>query len=313
MYSKKRGLHKPHRSGSNRATTTAIRTEYRPSQRKYFYDSPTTHKIFGMKPFLNIERHGHVMLVVMNRPETRNALSDDGIIEEFLSCCETINLDISVRAVILTGTGPAFSSGGNLKTIRDKMGAGLGEPVLSRQAYRNGIQKLPLGWCNLEVPTIAAVNGAAFGAGNDLTTMCDIRIASERATFSETFVKLGLIAGDGGAWLLPRAIGLSKACQMAFTGEVIDAAKALEWGLVSEVTPHDDLMAAAFRMADQIALNPPHALRMTKRLIREGLHMRLDSLLEMSAAMQALAHHTEEHEAALAGLLPGKRASSDDK
>ena len=256
-----------------------------------------------MKEFLRLERHGHILLVTMNRPETRNALSDDGVVDEFLACCEQINNDLSIRAVVLTGAGPAFSSGGNLKSIRDKMGAGLGEPPLSRQAYRHGIQKLPLAWCDLEVPTIAAINGPAYGAGNDLATMCDIRIASEAAEFSETFVKLGLVAGDGGAWLLPRAVGLSRACEMAFTGDAIDAAQALEWGLVSQVVPADELLKAAVGLAERIAANPGHALRMTKRLIREGQHMRLGALLEMSAAFQALAHHTADHEAALENFL----------
>lgn len=256
-----------------------------------------------MQPFLNLERRGHILLVTMNRPETRNALSDDGVIEEFVACCEQVNADLSIRAVVLTGAGPAFSSGGNLKSIRNKMGAGLGEPPLSRQAYRNGIQRLPLAWCNLEVPTIAAVNGPAYGAGNDLACMCDIRLAADTAVFCETFVKLGLIAGDGGAWLLPRAVGLSNACEMAFTGEPIDAAQALAWGLVSRVVPPVELLDAAMQLAQRIAANPPHALRMTKRLIREGQHTRLDTLLEMSAGFQALAHHTADHETALAGFL----------
>lgn len=254
-------------------------------------------------PFLQLDRQGHVLLVTMNRPETRNALSDDGVVEEFIACCEEVNADLSIRAVVLTGAGPAFSSGGNLKSIRDKLGAGLGEAPLSRLAYRDGIQRLPLAWCNLEVPTIAAVNGPAHGAGNDLATMCDIRIASEQAVFCETFVKLGLIAGDGGAWLLPRAVGMSNACEMAFTGEPIDAAQALAWGLVSRVVPADQLLPSALDLAQRIAANPPHALRMTKRLLLEGQHMRLAPLLEMSAGFQALAHQTAEHEAALQGFL----------
>jgi enoyl-CoA hydratase/carnithine racemase len=281
----------------------AIRPMYRATQTKYFFNQARLPSIERMKPFLQLERQGPVLMVIMNRPETRNALSDEGVVDEFVACCHQVNADLSVRAVVLTGAGTAFSSGGNLKSIRAEMGAGLGEPPLSRMAYRDGIQRLPLAWCNLEVPTIAAVNGPAYGAGNDLVTMCDIRIASETAEFSETFVKLGLIAGDGGAWLLPRAIGLSNACEMAFTGDAISAAQALAWGLVSRVVPPSELLHAAVDLAQRIAANPPHALRMTKRLIREGQHVRLDTLLEMSAAFQALAHHTADHEAALGGFL----------
>jgi enoyl-CoA hydratase/carnithine racemase len=256
-----------------------------------------------MREFLKFEKIGHVAVATMNRPQTRNALSDADAIAGLVAMCEAVNRDLSVRVLVLTGAGPAFSSGGNLKTLRDTVGTGLGEPAQSRYAYRDGIQRVPLALYELEVPTIAAVNGPAYGAGNDLACMCDIRIASETAVFAESFVKLGLLPGDGGAWLLPRAVGMSRACEMSFTGEPVDAQQALAWGLVSSVVPADELMPAALALAQRIAANPAHALRMTKRLLREGQHTRLSSLLEMSAGFQALAHHTEEHEAALDGFL----------
>jgi len=256
-----------------------------------------------MSDFLKIETIGHVAVATMNRRQTRNALSDDDAIESIVDLCQAINDDLSVRVLVLTGAGPAFSSGGNLKTLRDTVGTGLGVPANSRYAYRNGIQRLPLALQALEVPTIAAVNGPAYGAGNDLACMCDIRIASDKAVFAESFVKLGLLPGDGGAWLLPRAVGMSRACEMSFTGEAIDAQQALAWGLVSRVVPADELMPAAMSLAGRIAANPGHALRMTKRLLREGQQTSLATLLEMSAGFQALAHHTEEHEAALDGFL----------
>ncbi|MDP9917414.1 enoyl-CoA hydratase/carnithine racemase [Variovorax boronicumulans] len=261
-----------------------------------------------MEDFLKIERDGGVAVVTMNRPQTRNALSDADAIDSLTALCDTVNRDLSVRVVVLTGAGPAFSSGGNLKTLRDTIGSGLGEAVHSRYAYRDGIQRLPLALCNLEVPTIAAVNGAAYGAGNDLACMCDIRIASRSAVFAESFVKLGLIPGDGGAWLLPRAVGMSRACEMAFTGDPIDAAQALQWGLVSDVVESDALMPTALRLAQRIASNPSHALRMTKRLMREAQHARLDTVLEMSAGFQALAHHTAAHESALDAFLDAAAA-----
>jgi len=133
--------------------------------------------------------------------------------------------------------------------------------------------------------------------------MCDIRIASEQARFAESFVKLGIIPGDGGAWLLPRLVGLSKAAELTFTGDMIDAAEALACGLVSKVVPADELMGEARALAERIAANPGNSLRMAKRLLREGQHVRLDTLLEMSAAFQAIAHHTVEHEEAIDALL----------
>jgi enoyl-CoA hydratase/carnithine racemase len=159
-----------------------------------------------------------------------------------------------------------------------------------RQEYRTGIQRLTLALFNLEVPIIAAVNGHAIGAGLDLACMCDIRIASEKARFAESFIKLGIIPGNSGAWLLPRIVGMSRAAELAYTGDQIDARQALEWNLVSRVVPHDSLPAAAREMASRIAQHAGHSLRLTKRLMRESIHSRLDTVLEISAVFQAVGH-----------------------
>lgn len=256
-----------------------------------------------MTGFLKFERDGAVAIVTLNRPQSRNALTDEDAVGELLAMCEAVNRDQSVRALVLTGAGPAFSAGGNLKQISELGDGALGETAQLRYFYRDGIQKVPMALCNLEVPTIAAVNGPAVGAGNDLACMCDIRIASQKASFAESFVKLGLIPGDGGAWLLQRALGASRACEMAFTGEAISAEQALEWGLVSRVVPEQELMPAALDLAQRIASNPGDALRMTKRLMLESRHARLPDVLELSAALQALAHNTQAHREAIQALL----------
>jgi enoyl-CoA hydratase/carnithine racemase len=186
-------------------------------------------------------------------------------------------------------------------------------PQALRTWYREGIQRVATALYNLEVPTIAAVNGPAIGAGCDLTCMCDIRIASEAASFAESFVKVGLIPGDGGAWLLPRVVGMSKAAEMTFTGDAVNAAEALACGLVSLVVPVDRLMDEARSLASRIVANPGGALRLSKRLLREGQHMRLESLLEMSAGFQALAHKTPQHvEAVNAFVEKRKPVFGDD-
>jgi enoyl-CoA hydratase/carnithine racemase len=133
--------------------------------------------------------------------------------------------------------------------------------------------------------------------------MCDIRIASSNAKFAESFVKLGIVPGDGGAWLLPRIIGLSRAAELSYTGQVIDAEQAAAWNLVSRVVPPEQLLPAAQELAERIAANPPHAVRMTKRLMREAMHTRLDTTLEMSAAFQSLSHQTEDHREAVSAFL----------
>jgi enoyl-CoA hydratase/carnithine racemase len=245
-----------------------------------------------MNPFLLHEQAGPIVTLTMNAPETRNALTGNDAPQEFVDACARIAEDTSVRVVILTGAGSVFSSGGNLKHMQQMFDE---PPSAIRQWYRQGIQKLTTALYNLEVPTIAAVNGPAIGAGCDVTCMCDIRIAADTATFAESFVRVGLIPGDGGAWLLPRVVGMSKAMEMAFTGDAIGAAEALSCGLVSKVVPAASLMTEARALAARIAANPGTGLRMTKRLMREGQHMRLESLLEMSAGFQAVAHKTAHH------------------
>jgi len=140
-----------------------------------------------------------------------------------------------------------------------------------------------------------------------------MRVASEKAIFAESFVKVGLIPGDGGAWFLPRVVGLSRANEMAFTGEPVDAQTALAWGMVSRVVKPEELMSAALELAQRIAVNPPTALRMTKRLLKEGEHSQLETLLEVSASLQALAHQTKDHEEAVNAIIEKRTATFTGK
>ncbi|SPU48802.1 crotonase/enoyl-CoA hydratase family protein [Bordetella trematum] len=259
-----------------------------------------------MSAFLKYEQHEHVVMLTMNEPQRRNPLTGNSAVPEFLEAAARIEADPSVRAVIITGAGPAFCAGGDVKAMWQQA-SGEREGLQIRQEYRSGIQKLPLALFNLEVPLIAAVNGPAIGAGLDLACMCDIRIAASSATFAESFVKLGIIPGDGGAWLLPRIVGLSRASEMSFTGMTLDADTALQWGLISRVVPPQELLGAAMDIAAKIVANPPSAVRLTKRLLREGLHTRLDTLLEMSAAFQALSHQTAEHREAVTAFIERRK------
>jgi len=256
-----------------------------------------------MSDALLYQQDGHVVTLTLNKHETRNAISEDEMVDAIVAACDKINADDSVRVAIITGAGSAFSSGGNVKDMRDKAGMFGGTGTEIRDGYRNGIQRIPLAIQQLEVPIIAAVNGAAIGAGCDLTMMCDMRIASEKALFAESFVKVGLIPGDGGAWFLPRVIGVSRANEMAFTGEPVNAQTALAWGMVSKVVAPEELMAAANELAARVAVNPPKALRMTKKLLKEAEHMQLPSILEMSASLQALAHQTKDHAEAVDAII----------
>ncbi len=263
-----------------------------------------------MAEFLIYEQDAGIVTLTMNQPEARNPLTGNTAVDEFVAACERIGADASVKVVIITGAGSAFCSGGNVKDMQRYARDGI-PPMPIRDEYRRGIQRLPLALYNLEVPTIAAVNGAAIGAGCDLACMCDIRIASETAKFAESFIKVGIVPGDGGAWLLPRVVGRSKAAEMSFTGEAIDAAEALACGLVSRVVPAEQLMVEAMTLARKIAANPGPTLRLSKRLLREGEHTRLDTLLELSAAFQAMAHKTPQHEEAVSAFIEKRTPKFD--
>lgn len=248
---------------------------------------------------LLVERADHIETWTLNLPDSRNPISDPAIVDALCEQVALVNADHDVRAVVLTGAGSAFSAGGNVKDMVDRTGMFGGSPYELRDGYRGGIQRIPRALYHCEVPVVAAVNGPAVGAGCDLAVMCDLRVASSRAWFAESFVQLGIIPGDGGAWLLTKAIGPARAAEMALTGDRVKADQALEWGLVNQVVEPENLLDAAHALAARVAKNPPHSVRMAKKLLRESQHQSLESLLELSAAMQALAHHTQDHREAL--------------
>jgi len=251
-----------------------------------------------------ISIHQHIATLTLNQPELHNPISDRPTVDALVTALQAADANPEVRVIILTGAGRSFSSGGNIKTMLpdnpDSLAAK--DPVDTPVNYQQGIQRIPLLFEQLKKPVIAAVNGAAVGAGCDLACMCDIRIASTRARFAENFVKLGLIAGDGGTWLLQRIVGFSKAAEMAFTGDTLDAETALACGLVSRVVPEETLMDEARTLASRIAANPPHAVQQTKRLLMQSRQGALAPTLETAAAIQALMHTTDAHRDAVAAF-----------
>ena len=252
---------------------------------------------------LRYEQKGAIVTLTLSDPATRNALYGDALFEAFEKYVNQINANLQVRAAILTGEGNVFCSGGNLRQMKEKKGMFAGTVHQIAGQYRQGIQRIPRSLFRLDVPLIAAVNGPAIGAGFDLACMCDIRIASERAVFAQSFLKVGLIPGDGGSWFLPRAVGYSRAAEMLFTGDSLDAVAAREMGLVSKVVAPEDLMKEAMDLAGRIARHPPQALRWAKRLLRDAQHMQLDSNLELSLAYQLQAHLTADHSEGVAAVL----------
>jgi enoyl-CoA hydratase/carnithine racemase len=253
-----------------------------------------------MTPVLT-EIQDSIATLTLNMPELHNPISDLAMVDALVGALSRADADPAVRVIILTGAGRSFSSGGNLKNMLPDSPESLAhaQPALTPGNYRRGIQRIPLLFEQLQKPVIAAVNGAAMGAGCDLACMCDIRIAARSARFAENFVKLGLIPGDGGAWLLQRVVGYAKAAEMSLTGDTLDAEQALACGLVSRVVPDSQLLSEARNLAGRIAANPPQAVQHTKRLLMQGRESALAPLLETAAAVQALMHTTEEHRAAV--------------
>ena len=250
---------------------------------------------------------GAIATITLNRDDTRNALSDE-VIAALLDALATAEHDAAIGCVILTGAGKAFSSGGNLRDIGAMTAEKRMTPLEIEQWYTTGIQRIPLMMEALSVPVIAAVNGAAIGAGNDLATMCDLRIASRNAVFAESFLKVGIIPGDGGAWFLPRIIGYARAAEMLYTAEPIDAEKALAWGLVSRVVEPDALIDEARALAAKVAANPPAALRKGKRIMLAAQRMGLEDSLAMAATTQGVLQQMEDHQEAVNAILEKREA-----
>ncbi|MEX0427696.1 crotonase/enoyl-CoA hydratase family protein [Nocardioides sp. DS6] len=257
----------------------------------------------AMPTSLLISRAGYIETWTLNRPEQRNPITDDEMVDALVHAAQRVAADESVRAIVLTGSGFAFSSGGNLKAMAARQGMFGAGPSRLADGYRHGVQRIPRALRACDVPLIAAVNGPAVGAGCDLALMCDLRIASTTAFFAESFVKVGIIPGDGGLYFLPRVVGHARAAEMALTGESVDAQTALEWGLVSQVVLPADSLPAANALAARVAANPPLAVRRTKQMLREITGHSLDSVLQESAHVQAGLHQTQEHREAVSSFL----------
>ena len=264
-----------------------------------------------MSGLIRRERRGAVEFWTLDRAERLNALPDLGDETAFAEACAAVNADMGVRCVVLTGAGRAFSAGGDLRAMRDKTGLFAGGEAEIRGRYKAVVHRIVRSLYELEVPLVAAINGPAMGLGCDMAGLADIRIASDRAVFGLPFLKLGIVPGDGGGWITPRYAGYARAAELLFTAKTIDAATAADWSMVNRVVPHDALMGEALTMAEQIAAQPAQALRMTKALLRLGREQSFDQVLEATAAMQAVAHLSDDHAEGVAAALEKRRPRFD--
>jgi enoyl-CoA hydratase/carnithine racemase len=237
----------------------------------------------------------HIATLTLNRPERMNTFHDT-MLREWEDAIRTAQEDEDVRAVIITGEGRAFCAGADLKATGDEDRVLRTErsPGERRNSLRYTVHRIPIALQYLDKPYIAAVNGAAVGAGMDMASMADVRIASDQARFAMSYVNVALIPGDGGAWLLPRLVGVQKALDLIWTGDIFDAQTALEMGYVLKVVPHDDLMAETRAYAQRLAEGPPVAIQMAKRLVYRSQDQSFLEGLEMAQAAMTIAQSTED-------------------
>jgi len=250
-----------------------------------------------------LEINDRVVTLKFNRDDVRNALTGTALVDDIVTVVDWINSESSISCLIITGNGKAFCSGGNVKEMRDGDGTFSGTPAQIAEKYRRGIQRMSLAMHALEIPVIAAVNGPAMGAGFDLACMCDIRLGCEHTLFQETFINLGLIPGDGGAWFLQRLVGYQKAAELTFSGRSVDPEEALKLGLLLEIVPADQLLTKAMERARSYAAKAPQALRMTKRLMKSAQRLELADFLDLCSSYQAACHHTGDYRRAVNGFL----------
>jgi enoyl-CoA hydratase/carnithine racemase len=245
---------------------------------------------------------GHIAIITLNRPQAKNAFSLE-MIAKWRQFLEESRTDKAVRVIIITGSGDTFCSGAN---IRDLAEGKLRSWEMKRFLWE-GVQRIALTLEDLDKPVIAAINGAAMGAGLDMALMCDLRICSEKAKFAETYILMGVAPGDGGAYFLPRLVGIGKALELLLTGESLTPAEALSIGLVNRVVPHDRLMEEAMDLAEKIASKPPLAVTITKRAVYQAQTSSLRSHLDYISSQVALLSETEDHREAARAFLEKRK------
>lgn len=260
---------------------------------------------------LRYEAKGAVARITLDRPGARNAYSND-MITSFEQALDRAAADPEVRVVILTGAGNTFSAGGDLKAMQTKSGMFAGSPLELRRRYIEGIQRVPRRLARFDKPVIAAINGPAIGAGLDLACMCDLRVATKNAKFGSTFVKLGLVPGDGGSLFLSRVVGPARALELILTGRTVDADEALTIGLVNRVVGQADLDSAVETLAQELAANSPQAVRLAKTLFYQSLPFDLDAALNLAATYQSMVQNAEDHQEALQALAAGRPPSFEN-
>ncbi len=249
---------------------------------------------------LLLKKENNIATLTLNRPERLNAINAQ-MMEELPCALYEIAQDKDLRVMILTGAGRAFCAGGDISQPTDSSGFGTTVQEIShglRRVYRDTTLQLH----NLEIPTIAMVNGVASGWGFDLALACDLRIGSDKARFMVAFTRVGLTPATGGVWLMPRIMGIAKAAELIFTADFLEAAEAQRLGVLNRVVPAADLEKEAKELARKIANGPPIAIRLAKMQLYRGMHTEMDAAFDTAAACQAICMTSEDHKEAVAAF-----------
>ena len=233
----------------------------------------------------------HIATLTLNRPERLNALGDT-LRDDLYDAVKKAAADPEVRVLVITGAGRGFCSGGDVKSMKEREEATAAAPVTDKFAPIR--DRIVLAMRDCPKPIIAAINGAAAGAGMNLAFACDMRIASTAAKFSQAFVKRGLHPDWGGTYFLPRVVGMAKACELIFTGDSIDAAQALELSIVNAVVAPEALMEETYKLAKKIADGPPVAIQLAKRALYHNQDVDLRAALEFETFAQNVTRETED-------------------
>lgn len=253
------------------------------------------------KPQLSLHKDGHILWVTLNHPETSNSITYE-MISSLTSTLHEAELDIETRVVVLSGEGKNFCSGGDLQNMVNREEMFHGDSNELRMRYEQGIQQISRSMEAFSKPVIAMVNGAAAGAGCDLACMCDIRIGTADTKFIESFVKLGLVPGDGGTFFLQRIVGYAKALEMSLTGRVVQAEEAEKIGLLNKIVDKSYLKEEVQKMALVIAQNAPIAVQMTKKAMKISYRHDLSVSLDLLAAYQGITQRTQDHSESLSAM-----------
>jgi enoyl-CoA hydratase/carnithine racemase len=242
-------------------------------------------------------REGGVATILLNRPERKNAFTGE-MIDAWAAALRDAAADPEVRAIVLRGSGRAFCSGVDLDTI----GALGTEPLKWKSFLHDRVQEVPRAVAALDKPLIASIGGPAVGAGMDMALMCDMRLASDSATFCESYIRVGMIPGAGGCWFLPRLVGMAKAMELFLTGDFIDAQEALRIGLVNRVVADDELLEQTYALALRIAAGPPITTRLLKRMLLQSARSDLETALDLASSHMGVARSTEDAAESLAAF-----------